>query len=209
MPERFDRKYVPRTRWLTKLELDAVLESLPEEQAAVVAWIVATGCDVSDLARVQHEDLDLERGLVRVRGTKTVFRDRLVPITSLTRPLLELACQHGPPFAPWERIRFETISRRLGIPHFTPKDLRRTHGQWLRAAGVDPHLIGRVLGHADSKMADRVYAQGDEVQIARLVQGAIDRAAPPAAPPPPAPPRGDGSPGAVVIPFPLARRHAP
>lgn len=177
MPERFDRQYVPRTRWLSPDELRAVLASLEDEHAAIVAWIVATGSDVGDLERAQAGDIDWRRKLVRVRGTKTVFRDRYVPITPLTAPLLKLAEKAGPPFEPWPWINgaLRRIARLLGIPHFTPKDLRRTHGQWLRGAGVDPHLIGRVLGHADSAMADRVYAQGDELAIARLVREAIAR----------------------------------
>jgi integrase len=175
LPERFDRHYVPRTRWLTPRELTAVLSSLELERAAVVAWIVATGSDVGDLARAQAGDLDWKRGLVRVRGTKTVFRDRYVPITSLTRPLLKLAAPQGPPFAAWPWINgaLRRLARIVGIEHFSPKDLRRTHGQWLRSAGVEPHLIGRVLGHADSAMADRVYAQGEDLAIARLVRGGI------------------------------------
>lgn len=177
MPERFDRCYVPRTRWLTVDELRRVLEALPVERAAWVAWMVATGSDVSDVGRAEPGDLDWKRSVVRVRGTKTVFRDRFVPVTKLTRHLLRLAEKHGPPFAPWPWVNRELrkLAARLELEHFSPKDLRRTHGQWLRAAGVAPQLIGRVLGHADSEMADRVYAQGDELAIARLVRHAVGR----------------------------------
>jgi integrase len=180
MPERFDRKYVPRTRWLSAQELRAVMASLPDPKAAWVAWVVATGSDVSDVARAEPGDLDWKQKLVRVRGTKTVFRDRYVPITPITEALLRFAEQHGPPFAswPWVNGELRRAARLLGIPHFSPKDLRRTHGQWLRSAGVEPHLIGRVLGHADSAMADRVYAQGDERDIARLVRDAMQRSKP-------------------------------
>jgi integrase len=179
MPERFDRKYVPKTRWLTPAELRRVLAGLKDWQAAWVAWIVATGSDTGDVARAEVGDIDWKRGMVRVRGRKTVFRDRLVPITKLTRPLLKLAAAHGPPFAPWPGIKLSLrrLAIRLDIAHFSPKDLRRTHGQWLRGGGVHPHLIGRVLGHADSVMADRVYGQGDELAIAGLVRDALRRPA--------------------------------
>jgi integrase len=98
-----------------------------------------------------------------------------VPITDVTRPLLKIAAAHWPPFEPWpwSNGALRKLAKRLGIEHFSPKDLRRTHGQWLRGKGVEPHLIGRVLGHADSVMADRVYAQGDEGAIATLVRRAI------------------------------------
>lgn len=175
MPERFDRKYKPRTRWLTAREVELVLANLDEDARALVAWIIATGSDVGDVWRAQKGDIDWGRGLVRVRGTKNVFRDRRVPITAVTRPLLKLAAEHGPPFRRWDGLGqcLRKLAHRLGLPHFCPKDLRRTHGMWLRGAGVDPHLIGRVLGHADPEMAARVYATGEDEQIARLVRRAV------------------------------------
>lgn len=179
MPERFDRKYTPRTRWLTKPELDGILAALDPPRAAWVAWVVATGCDVSDVPRASRDDVDWARELVHVHGTKTRFRDRWVPITSLTRPLLKLALKHGPPFTgAWvtktsPNIVLRKLAKRLKMDHFTPKDLRRTHGQWLRHGGTAPHLIGRVLGHADSVMADRVYGQGDDEKIAELVRRSL------------------------------------
>jgi integrase len=71
---------------------------------------------------------------------------------------------------------FEKIPR---IPHVTPNDLRRSLGFWLRDAGVEPHLIGTVLRHADSRMAEKVYATGSKKAIAQLlaVQIAAGKAA--------------------------------
>ena len=171
-PERFDRHYVPRTRWLTPLEVEMVIAALPPEQGAWVAWLVATGSDLGDVERAQAGDVDWKRQVVHVRGTKNVFRDRYVPILPAFEPLLKLATKHGPPFRswPWVQNALRKTATDLGLEHFSPKDLRRTHGQWLRHAGVEPHLIGRVLGHADSVMADRVYGQGDSDQIAALVR---------------------------------------
>ena len=37
---------------------------------------------------------------------------------------------------------------------------------WLRDAGVEPHLIGKVLRHTDSRMAERVYGKGSKRGIA-------------------------------------------
>jgi len=184
MPERFDTGHRPRTRWLTKQELSAVLGSLPPDRAAWVAWIVATGSDVSDVERAKAGDVDWKRGLVRVRGTKTVFRDRLVPITPLTRPLLKLATEHGPPFVDvWNtptsaNIVLRKLAARIGIPHFSPKDLRRTWATWHRHAGVDLDLLGRGLGHADgSPLAATTYGAGEDDELARLVRMQVRRSA--------------------------------
>jgi len=175
MPERFDRGYKPRTRWLTPKELYAVLGSLTPEKAAWVAWVVATGSDVGDVPRAQKGDIDWRRGLVRVRGTKNAFRDRLVVISDVTQPLLKLAARYGPPFIdwPWVNGELRKLATRIKIEHFSPKDLRRTHGYWLRNAGVSPHLIGPDMGHADTAMADRVYAVGEVAERAKQIRAAI------------------------------------
>lgn len=182
MPERFDTGHKPRTRWLTVAEVRAVLAALDGERAAWVAWIVATGSDVGDVPKAQAGDIDWKRGLVRVRGSKTRFRDRLVPITPLTRPLLKLAAEYGPPFVGiWNtktspNIVLRKLAARLEMPHFTPKDLRRTWGTWLRHGGVDLDLIGRGLGHAEgSPLAATTYAPGEDEAMARIVRAQLIR----------------------------------
>jgi integrase len=53
--------------------------------------------------------------------------------------------------------------------HVTPNDLRRTCATWLRQAGVPLELLAAVLGHADTRMAARVYAElGPAALAARI-----------------------------------------
>lgn len=176
---KFIAEYIPRKRALTPLEVRAVMDSLPPEKAAHVAWIVATGSDVSEAARARRSDVDARAKLVWVRGTKTRHRVRRVPVTPLTAGLVAYALKHAPGddplFDPWPWIQgaLRKLAVRLGLVHFSPKDLRRTHGTWLRDAGVAPHLIGRVLGHADSTMAERVYARGHDEAIGAAVQQSV------------------------------------
>jgi hypothetical protein len=49
--------------------------------------------------------------------------------------------------------------RHAGIERCSPNDLRRTFATWMRADGVPPNLIGSMMGHADSRMVERVYAR--------------------------------------------------
>lgn len=133
------------------------------ERAARVAWIVATSGRWSESERARREDIDWRTGLVLVRGTKTRKSLRYVPILPTTAPLLRLALEHGRDegllFVPWGNVRrdLHAMCARLEIEPVSPNDLRRTTGAWLRAAGVEPHLIGEVLGHEDARMAERVY----------------------------------------------------
>lgn len=137
-------------------------------QAAMVAFMVAAGVRLGEARRAERAHIMLDKGLVFVCATKTRrkgVRDRYVPITRLTRPLLEqvLAVTAGrrQMFDAWANYGRDIADAcvRAGISHCSPNDLRRTHGTWLRNAGVEPTLIGVALGHTDSRMVERVYGR--------------------------------------------------
>jgi hypothetical protein len=46
---------------------------------------------------------------------------------------------------------------------------RRTCATWLRAAGTPPHLIAPLMGHADSRMVERVYGRLEPSALAQLI----------------------------------------
>lgn len=181
---KFEAKYRPRTRTLTRAEVETCLEELAPFRAAHFAWLVGTGSDLSESYRARRDDVDFKAALVHVRGTKTEFRDRFVPITPTTRALLRFALEHAPGddvlFAPWGKVQRDLglVADKYKMPHFSPKDLRRTFGTWLRDAGVEPHHIGRAMGHADSTMAERVYARGHDQELAKAVRAQARRVQP-------------------------------
>lgn len=161
MPVDFSVDYKPRERALTFREIDALLEQLPTHRRALVAFLLATGATYpSEVESVTRADVDLSRWTVRLRGTKRRTRDRTVPVVDFARPWLLLAVSHVP-FTRWSNVRrdLHTACRAAGIAPVCPTDFRRTLATLLRRAGVEPSLIGRLLGHADSRMAERVYGR--------------------------------------------------
>jgi hypothetical protein len=64
-------------------------------------------------------------------------------------------------FRRWSNVRRDLIEAcvRAGIPPCSPNELRRTCATWLRAAGAPPDLIAPVMGHADTRMVERVYGR--------------------------------------------------
>lgn len=157
----FELDYKPLERRLSEPELDRLLAELTPHRAAVCAFIVATGADWGSVATARAEDVDLKAWRVLVRGTKNQYRHRELPVVlPLFRKLLKLAAPHLP-FVGWTNaVRdLSYACKRAGVPRVTPRDLRRTHGYILRARGVEPHLIGRSLGHRDSTMVERVYGK--------------------------------------------------
>ncbi len=172
MPLDFSPKYKPKERALSELEIDQLLAKLPANRAAVVAMILATGATYpSELVNMRRGDVDKEKWIVRLRGTKRDTRDRFVPIVSFARGWLTQAFAYYP-FDRWSNIRrdLHAACDEAGIAHCSPNDLRRSMATLLRARGVEPSLIGTYLGHKDSRMAERVYGRLAPDQLAHLLE---------------------------------------
>ncbi len=189
LPIGYSPKYKPRERWLTPEELQKLMTQLaarkttadnehyPLRRAAHVAFIVATSANLSESIRAERGDVAKDLSVVHVRGTKREARDRRVPITPLTRHLLEFALKHAPGdgvlFDRWHKMHrdIHEACDRAKIARCSPNDLRRTHSKWLRNAGVEPHLIASVLGHTTSDMVEKVYGRIDTGALrARLME---------------------------------------
>lgn len=172
MPLDFSPRYKPRERALSLLEIERLLSKLPEPRAAIVAFILATGATYpSEVDPGRKGDVDLVKGTVHLRGTKRATRDRVVPIVGFARPWIERAVLHMP-FASWSNVRrdMHQACEAAGIAKCTPNDLRRSIATLLRARGVEPQLIGAYLGHADGRMAERVYGRLAPDQLAHLLE---------------------------------------
>lgn len=166
LPLEYAPRYTPRRRWLTEDELRRVVAVLEPKRRAWVALAVGAGCRRGEVTRVLREHVDLARGVVTVLGTKTTGSRAEVPITRLQEPWIQMALdlgrKAGQLVPAWPNVSRDLAAAcvRAGVERCTPNDLRRTLGHWLRHAGVEPHLIGRVLRHRDSTMAELVYAEG-------------------------------------------------
>ncbi len=179
LPTGFAPEYKPKERALTYAEAQRLLAELTADKAARVAFIIATSANWNETERARREDVAEDLSTVIIRGTKTATRHRTVPLVSRDqRSLLEHALKHAegpgdPLFSPWLNVRrdLHDACRRAGIPPCSPNDLRRTCATWLRAQGAPPHSIAPVMGHADSRMVERVYGRLPTDQLAaRLAQ---------------------------------------
>lgn len=177
MPIGFSSRYEPRKRWLPPAEVEALLVELEPFRARHVAFLIATGSRLGESLRAQAEDVDLARWTVRLRGTKTEASKRVVPIAEPFRGLLRRAMESAPKsgllFDRWGMVNRDIASacRRADIARAGPNDFRRTHGTWLRNAGVEPHLIAPVLGHTSTKMVEQVYGRIDPTELgARIAE---------------------------------------
>lgn len=181
LPVAFEARYAPRTTALSPAELDRLLLALTPDRAAAVAYAVATAARRSELFRAERGDWDRAAGLVLLRGTKTARSARHVAVLRLFEPLLERAMRDAPGktgrlFESWQNARrdIHRACERAQVPLVSWNDLRRTHGRWLRARGVEPALIGEQLRHASSRMAEQVYAKPSPAELRALIEDRLD-----------------------------------
>jgi integrase len=160
----------PGTRYLLMPDVKALLAELHVHRAAVVCFIVATGADWASVVAAKRGDVNMAKGTILVRGTKTNHRWRTLPILEPFKQLAQLAANNLP-FSRWGNVRRDlaVACKEAKVAVVTPRDLRRSHGTILRQQGVEPHLIGKMLGHVDSRMVERVYGQMSPAALGQLV----------------------------------------
>lgn len=212
-PEDFAARYVPRDRWLTEPELEAIVFGgvLLPERAAIVAWIAATGSTYPSEVRAVRKRTHVRDYHVHIPGTKAGARDRWIVVPSHSRRFFDFAVKNLPVegFAAWGNIRRDLhaaaalcsrcpecrrarlawarhepgqsrpeepcveCKRTPNFAPFCPTDLRRTFAQWLVRSGVPYELAAPMMGHADTKMLEKVYGRRDVTNVATLVEGIL------------------------------------
>lgn len=172
----WDADYRPRTRYLTQAQAWRLISALRPDRAAHVAFIFGTGCRKGESLRARRSDVDLERRLVFIRGTKTKHAAAEIPLTSLTLPFVSYALKHAPGedllFKQWDCIVRELYAacRRAGVPTVSPNDLRRSCATWYVQAGVRLDHVARILRHRDTTMLVKVYNQASAADLGALLE---------------------------------------
>lgn len=152
---------------------------------ALLEFLYATGCRVSEVAQLKLEDIHLAEGycVCRGKGNKqrvvplgqraiTAFRDYL----EHERPRLLKDSQFSPPWAflsyrgrrirrerIWELVKFYV--QRLGLPRdISPHTLRHSFATHLLAGGADLRVVQEMLGHA-SIATTQIYTHVDYTRL--------------------------------------------
>jgi integrase len=157
----------PRRSWAPPLEARQLIVATPPQWRDHVETYLGTGVRRMELYRIEASDIDRERNLVHVRGTKTERADRWLPMSPRVREiLLARAEAHpaGPLFNEWTRAHndLRAICERASIPRLSVSDLRRTFASLLLSAGVSPSVLKELLGHATTRQIDLVYGHASE-----------------------------------------------
>jgi integrase len=147
----------PRLRWESLERCKALVDAQPEPFRSLSALIHATGAELSPALRMTRGDVDLERMLAHVPGTKTRTRDRHdVVIEAWAKSYLARHCATLAPLAPLfpgiTRFRayeaHAAACKAIGVSDYRIHDARHSIAVRWRKRGVLLEVIAAQLGHA-------------------------------------------------------------
>jgi len=138
------------------------------EAAIFCRFLAFTGCRKREATTVKWQDVDFDRGVIRVFGTKTENSDREIPLIPSARALLEQIMErrkstathaidgepHVNPNKPILAVKEaqKSLTRAcevVGSPRLTHHDLRDAFATACIEAGVNIPTVAAWLGHAD------------------------------------------------------------
>jgi integrase len=156
----------PEAEFLERDEVERLVKGSPAEYAQLFALLYGTGGDITPALQVRRRDVDLSTWMVRLPGTKTYNRDRVVIVAEWARPYLAQACKDLLPDAKlfgmdrWQATKtHKAILEQLEIRHMK---LHATRNHWAVRAlrgGWSVEAVARQLGHANGQMVLKVYGR--------------------------------------------------
>ncbi|HSS55851.1 MAG TPA: site-specific integrase [Gaiellales bacterium] len=152
-------------RFPTWADAEQLADWMPESISRIVPFALASGLREGELLRLTDDDVDLRRGTVAVRQSKTRSGVRTVELAGVAVQLLREQLlartpnQRGlvfptPTGCRWDRHTFMSrvfrpAVRRAKLDGMTFHDLRHGHVSLMAAAGVHPTTIAHLVGHSD------------------------------------------------------------
>ena len=175
------RQETGRTPFTTE-EIKTLWAHLSEPWVDTVLIFIYSGWRISELLALTPADVDLQAGTMK-GGTKTkAGKNRIVPIHSRIRPMVERRMAEGGEYLiQWDghrcsesqyRVIWKGLAERLQIPG-TPHGCRHTFESMLDSAGANRKCIDLLMGHVSKDTGNRVYNHKtlDELKAAlELVQ---------------------------------------
>jgi integrase len=152
------REERPRDRVLSDAELRVVWEALRDDDyGVIVKLLMLTGQRANEMAALSWSEVDLDRGLISLPGTRTKNgRPHDTPMTDTVRSLLASRPKRGDrdlifgrstgPFSGWTDAK-QALNERAPLKPWVIHDLRRSVATGMADIGVQPHIIEAVLNH--------------------------------------------------------------
>ncbi len=152
---------------LTALEIDGA----DPRHVAIIRLLALTGARKNEIARLRWSELDLERGMLRLRDSKT--GPKVIPLGEAALELFAAVPANGSkyvfpdrrkPHEPTSNLDWAWVGirRKAGLEDVRMHDLRHTFASAGLASGEGLPLIGKLLGHAHVATTSRYAHLADD-----------------------------------------------
>lgn len=144
----------------------AVMLQDPERFGPLLV-LIYTGLRIGEFLALRPEDVDLERRIITIHGTKTKAADRLVPIHRDIVPLVLPSIYPSLSYKGFAK-RFHKMRKEQGWDHII-HETRHTFASVAQASGLDPYYIKQILGHESGDLTKDVYTHVFEARLLREI----------------------------------------
>ena len=138
------------------------------EYYAPVLILIYTGMRVSEYLALTDQDIDLNRRIIEVHGTKTASAERRVPIHKDIIPLFEYETGIGKKYNAFVYQFFDRKMERLGVTH-SPHECRHTFATLAKESGLESYYIKRIMGHISQDLTEDVYTHTFEESLVKQI----------------------------------------
>jgi integrase len=160
-----------RDRVLDDRELAAVWRACErfDEYGAIVRLLMLTACRRDEIGNMRWDDVDLERGVLRIPGERTKnWRELVLPLSPLAWSILaeipSCRLDHDRRvfgrgvvgFSTWSQAKRELdqrVARDAKLAPWRLHDVRRSVATGMADLGVQPHVIEQILNHVSGHKA--------------------------------------------------------
>jgi integrase len=129
----------------------------------LISFLVFTGCRKGEALNLKWDDIDLQNGVIAIKGTKTKY-DRYIPISDALRSILDgiervydslyVFERNGAKLGNFKRS-FKTACKNAGLKDLHIHDLRHVFASKLVMNGTSLYKTGILLGHRTPSMTQR------------------------------------------------------
>lgn len=162
---RLFREASRRIRWLTHEQAERLLRELPEHQAEIARFALATGLRQANVLGLQWSQVDIVRRIAWVHPDQAKARKAIaVPLNDdavavlrrqLGKHLRFVFAYRGQPVQRVNTKAWTKALRRAGIADFRWHDLRHTWASWHVQAGTPLHALQELGGWESVEMVRR------------------------------------------------------
>lgn len=157
----------PRMTWMTWADAQRVAAAMQSPWSELIEIMASTGMELGAALKLTRVDVDLATQTVQARGSKTLWRNRVIRYEPWAHGAFYRATAGHLGFAPLfpaiaHRVlldRFHAAQKAVGIEGHRLHDLRHTYAVNALKKGYKPQVVAAQLGHKDASMVIRVYGR--------------------------------------------------